>query len=110
MAYPQDRKLQQEAGLEIECSEAARGQLTRTVRGNLYIPPEVLQQPRGERNLIVGVGADGGDLVATNLLVGSFVELLRNASVVQAAGAMVLNGLVGNVAIPREPSAESVFW
>ena len=69
-----------------------------------------MQQPRDARNLIVGVGADGGDLVATNLLVGSFVELLRNASVVQAAGAMVLNGLVGNVAIPRQTSAESVFW
>ena len=110
-AYPNERKFQAAAALEIECSEAARGQLSaRNFRGNLFIPPEILSQPRGERNLIVGVPAQGGDLVATNLLAGSFIDLLRNASVVQAAGAMVLHGLVGNIAIPRQTAAESVFW
>ncbi|MCH9026081.1 MAG: phage major capsid protein [Proteobacteria bacterium] len=108
-AYPADRKLQAAAALEMECSETARGQLTtRTVRGNLFIPPEILSQPRGQRNLTVG--ADGGDLVATNLLSGSFIDLLRNASVVQAAGALVLHGLVGNVSIPRQTGDENVFW
>ncbi len=41
-------------------------------------------------------------LVATDHLADSFIEALRARTVVMAAGATTLNGLVGDVSIPRE--------
>ena len=52
----------------------------------------------------------GSSLVATNLLTGSFIELLRNKARVFQMGAQVLSGLVGNVDIPRQKAAGSTYW
>ncbi len=40
----------------------------------------------------------------------SFIEMLRNRSVVQRAGSTVMNGLVGNVAIPKQSGAATAYW
>lgn len=56
-------------------------------------------------------GASGGaNIVATNLLSGSFIELLRNKARVLAMGAQMLSGLVGNIDIPRQKAAGQVYW
>jgi HK97 family phage major capsid protein len=57
-----------------------------------------------------GSGTTGGTLVATNLLAGAFIELLRNKSRVMQLGATVLSGLVGNVDIPRQTGASTASW
>jgi hypothetical protein len=43
--------------------------------------------------------------VSTDLLSGSFIDILRKRMVLQRAGATVLDGLVGNIAIPRHTTA-----
>ena len=56
------------------------------------------------------VGSDDSALVGTDLLPGSFVDVLRNRSVVRDAGATLLDGLVGNVAVPKKTGGASVYW
>ena len=50
---------------------------------------------------ITGIGGAGKNTVATNLLVGSFIESLRDALVLTGAGMQTLSGLVGDIAIPK---------
>ena len=50
---------------------------------------------------ITGIGGAGKNTVATNLLVGSFIEALRDALVLTGAGMQTLSGLVGDIAIPK---------
>lgn len=52
----------------------------------------------------------GSNIVATNLLSGSFIELLRNKARVLSMGAQMLSGLVGNVDIPRQKAAGQTYW
>jgi HK97 family phage major capsid protein len=58
----------------------------------------------------VGATAQGGAMVATNLLADSFIEVLRNQTVTSTLGATYLPGLVGNVDIPRQISATGTYW
>jgi HK97 family phage major capsid protein/HK97 family phage prohead protease len=104
LANPADRSAREAAGFEIEASEAAAQKLGRQSRG-ITIPQDVLR-----RDLNVGTATAGGNLVATELDAGSFIELLRNASALDQAGATVLTGLTGNVAIPRQSGAGTAYW
>ena len=104
LANPADRSARDAAGFEIEASEAAAQKLGRQSRG-ITIPQDVLR-----RDLNVGTASAGGNLVATELDAGSFIELLRNASALNQAGATVLNGLTGNVAIPRQSGSGTAYW
>ena len=56
----------------------------------------------GTRALNTGTAAQGGNLVATDLLAADFITLLRNACLLSRMGARTLGGLVGNVDIPRQ--------
>lgn len=107
LVNPNDKKAQKAAGFEIEVSRAAAEKEGREVRG-ILIPVDILRHSR--RDLTVGTPTAGGNLVETDLLSGSFIELLRKKSVVQKAGAQVLNGLVGNIAIPRQSGAATAYW
>lgn len=106
-----------DAGLEFEASRAMAEQIGRDPRG-FFVPQDVLADPRYGRAfaqragspLNVTTAAEGGDLVATNLLAGSFIEMLYNATVVSAAGATILDGLVGNVDIPRQTAGADFAW
>ena len=104
LANPADRSAREAAGFEIEASEAAAQKLGRQSRG-ITIPQDVLR-----RDLNVGTASAGGNLVATELDAGSFIELLRNASALDQAGATVLTGLTGNVAIPRQSGSGTAYW
>jgi HK97 family phage major capsid protein len=63
-----------------------------------------------KRDLVVGTPTAGGNLVATDLLAGSFIEVLRNAMVLPGLGTQMLTGLVGNVAIPKQTGAATAYW
>ena len=91
-------------GLEAEVSEAAKQRYGRNVDG-LCVPTDVLK-----RDLNVGTAVDGGNTVATNLLAGSFIDLLRNASVIAQTGATYLIGLSGDVAFPRQIASATASW
>jgi HK97 family phage major capsid protein len=58
----------------------------------------------------VGSAATGGNLVATNLLAGSFIDALVNQLAVASAGITMLPGLVGNVAIPKKSTTTQTYW
>lgn len=108
LANPTDRKAQEAAAYEREVSDAAAKVSGKSARGFL-VPGDVLRAPLG-RDLTVGSPTGGGDLVSTNLLAGSFVDMLRNVMITQRAGATMLRGLSGNVAIPRQTGGATAYW
>lgn len=62
------------------------------------------------RDLTVGAPTGGGNLVATQLLGSSFLELLRNALVLDRLGVTMLMDLNGNIAIPSQTGAATTYW
>jgi HK97 family phage major capsid protein len=87
-------------------SEAGSKAAGKASRG-LFVPGEIL---RAKRDLLVGTNSAGGFTVATELMAGSFIEMLRNRAVVMRAGATMMSGLVGNVAIPKQSAAATAYW
>ena len=109
-AYPQDRGAQEAAGFEREASAAAAKVLGRDPQG-LFVPLDVVRvAPEQKRDLTVGSATAGGNLVATNLQAGSFIELLRNRMALAGMGATVLSGLSGDIAIPRQTGGATGYW
>ena len=56
------------------------------------------------------VGGSGANLVETQLLASSFIDMLRNQAQVMQLGATFLTGLVGNVDIPRRATGATTYW
>lgn len=95
------------AGLELEAHKAimGRGAINPRSENSFFVPMDV--QVRD----MTSAGVSGSNyLVGTDNLAGSFVELLRNESVVLALGATRLTGLQGNVTIPRQTAASTAYW
>lgn len=129
---PNDRDAQRAAAFEIECSVQARKLrpldeqgLHHSHRAAGYTVPldvlkgsiareakvaEAVRAMLEQRDLTVGTPTAGGNLVATNLLAGSFIDLLRNRMVLAQMGATVLAGLTGNIAIPSQTAGASTYW
>jgi len=93
------------AELEREASEATAKKVGRDPQG-FFVPQDWLES----RDLVKGTPASGGYLVATDLLAQSFIDLLRNRMMVQRAGATVLGGLVGDIAIPKQTGGATAYW
>ncbi len=105
MGNPDDQRAQKAAGFEYEVCRAAADKVThREVKG-LIVPHDVLK-----RDLVVGTATAGGNTVATNLLTGNMIELLRNKMVLPGLGMQMLTGLVGNIAIPRVTGGATAYW
>lgn len=83
--------------------ELSRG---REVRG-VMIPTSVLLERRAITTT-TPVDGPGGNLVATNL--GPMIDRLRPALLVQAMGATVVNGLVGNIEYPKLTEGPTAHW
>ena len=104
LANPGDAAAQRAAAFERECSEAAAAKLGKQARG--FMVPNEIQK----RDLNVTTATAGGNLVATDLLGGSFIDALRNAMVISGLGTRMLTGLVGNIAIPRLSGTGTAYW
>lgn len=104
LANPNDRGAQEAAAFEFEVSAAAIKQTGKTDRGGLSIPSDILT-----RAMSVGVAADGGATVAHDLLSGSFIDMLRNNSLMMGLSTH-LTGLTGFVDIPRQTSGATAYW
>ena len=104
------RATREAAAFEIEASNAA-AQKMRKDPGGLFIPPDVLMSSDFVRNTQnTGAAAAGGNLVATNLMAGSFIDMLRNRIALAGAGVRILSGLVGNVDIPKQTGGSTAYW
>ncbi len=104
IANPGDRNAQAAAAFERECSDAVASKQGRSAQG-FFVPSDVQK-----RDLTVGTATAGGNLVATNLLSASFIDLLRNKMAVMGLGAQFLTGLNGNIAIPRATGGATAYW
>lgn len=126
------------APFEIECSRAAQDKRgdsrDKSREAAITIPVDVLGRgimldqgaamsatrmlnqrdlSRGQaayRDLVVGTPTAGGNLVATELLGSSFIELLRNAMVLDRLGITWLRDLNGNLAIPSQTGGATAYW
>ena len=116
------------APFELECSRAAqnkRGDSRNKDReAALTIPVDVLSRAIGltpemarlasqrlmQRDLLVGTPTAGGNLVATELMGSSFIDLLRNAMILDKLGVTWLRDLNGNIAIPNQTGAATTYW
>jgi HK97 family phage major capsid protein len=104
-----------EAGFEKECSDKISEEMGREAQG-FFIPLDVQM---GKRVMNVGAATNpgglgpenvGSDLVGTDHLAGSFIEFLYTQSVLFGAGATTLQGLVGNVDIPKQAGTTAFTW
>lgn len=105
LADPSNRANAEAAKFEIECSRAAADAYGKSPKG-IIIPNDVLS--RAFSTTTPGSGP-GSNIVANELLAGSFIELLRKKAWVMKR-AMSLGGLVGNIDIPRQNSATQAYW
>lgn len=104
LSNPTDQAAQRAAAFERECSDAVAAKMGRASRG-LWLPHDVQK-----RDLTVGTASAGGNTVATNLLAGDFITMLRNAMALSGLGVRTLTGLVGQVAIPKQTGAATAYW
>ena len=103
LANPHDKRAQDAAKHEFEVSAEAQKRSGLEAQG-ILVPLDVLA-----RDLTVtGAGSTGANVVATDLLASQFIELLRNKSAIIDL-ATHLTGLRGNVAIPRQTGATTVY-
>lgn len=103
LADPQNRQKAEDAAFELEVSKDIANR-------SEHEPQGVLLPGVAMRDLSAGTATDGAELVATNLLASSFIDVLRNRTKVMALGARPLDGLVGDVAIPRKTSGSAGGW
>jgi len=104
LANPTDRRAQEAAAFEFECSRAAAEQYGRAAQG-ILLPAEVLRTWKRDLN-----SSDDSALFTDDFRGGDFIDVLRNSSSVMQAGARMLNGLSGDVKIPKKTAAAAAGW
>ena len=97
-----------DTGYEREVSQEMAKQAGQEPRG-IYVNMDLVAFQRQSRDFNQTTGT-GSNLIATNLLTGQFIEMLRNTTLVMKAGATTLPGLVGNVGISKQTGAGTAYW
>lgn len=92
------------AGLEFEAHQAIQKRTGQVVNENTFFVPFDVQR----RDLTVGTANAGGYLVETANQ--SFIEVMRNRSVLFNMGATRLSGLTGSVTVPKQTAAATAYW
>jgi HK97 family phage major capsid protein len=101
MVNPSDRRAQEAAAYEFEVSEAVAQRSGRAAQGVL-MPHSVLVRDMNS--------SDDSAIITDDYRGDQFIDALRNASSVMAAGATTLTGLTGDVKIPRKSAGASAGW
>lgn len=101
-------------GFEKELSDEVAKRTRRESEG-FFIPSDITGHRRSfnereQRALSAEIAAAGGYTVQTDVLGDSMIELLRNKTLVNQLGALLLTGLVGDVAIPRQNGGAVAYW
>lgn len=109
LANPNDAAAQRAAAFEIECSNMAQKQYGRSAKG-ILIPDDVLRafNAGGAPNTPTGAQT-GSNLVGTDFMAGSFIDLLRPRTTIMRL-ARTMGGLVGNVEIPKQTGGATAYW
>lgn len=122
LSDPTNRRAQEDARFEFEASEAARDASGK--EGERFIVPvdvlrrafvtnpeqaQVLMRALNSSASGSGAGNSGGNLIATDLMAASFIDILRNRSTIMSLG-RVMGGLVGNIDIPKQTAAAQGYW
>ncbi|NBT52520.1 MAG: phage major capsid protein, partial [Marivivens sp.] len=96
------------AGLVRELSQEVMRASGRTASSerSFFVPFSALTRA----TYVTSAAANGGNIVATDLLDQDFIEALRNASPVMGLGVRTMTGLVGDVAIPRRNGVSSTYY
>lgn len=108
LANPTDRAAQAAAGFEFEASAAAAERAGKEPEG-LLVPADVLRRAINTATSGSTPGDSGGFSIATDLMAQSFIDMLRNRTVLMRLGT-AMGGLVGNVSIPGQASGASGYW
>lgn len=100
--------------LEQRASDEIRDRVGREPEG-LFIPylqllPRELRHKALLEQRAIEKGGTGAGLVGVDLMPAGFIEVLRNRSIVTAAGATILDNLVGDVDLPRQTAAGTITW
>lgn len=93
-----------DAGYEFEVIQETRNRYPGNYEG-FAVPLGALQQ----RDIVAGTDSAGGYTIATDVLGGSFIESLRNRSMVMQMNPTVLTNLVGDVAIPSQATTATAY-
>ncbi len=95
------------AQLEREASDATAKRIGKNPQG-FFLPYDWLRSEYsgGEQRAITAV--TGASLIPTQKL--GFIDVLRSRMMVRAAGAVVLDGLIGNVDLPRRTAGATLSW
>lgn len=109
LANPTDKEAQNRAKNEFDmCAKAAEKYGAK--KEGLVIPVEALLVPRAETTTSTNVDTtNAGALIPTTLKTDSFIEMLRKKCVILQL-ARQLNGLVGNIDIPKQTAGTSGYW
>ena len=99
-------KHQREAGFEMEVSRAMEQRTGKAAQGLLLPQDAFVSRTRG---LSVGNDAAGGYLVGTQHMADQFIDVVRQDSIFLPL-VRVLNGLTGDVEIPKLTSGSTTYW
>jgi HK97 family phage major capsid protein len=109
LADPSDRATREAASFELDCSKAAEAKLGRAAKG-VVMPWDVMASTQQRAPQAAGTASSGGYLVDTQLLTGSFIDLVRNRSALLGLNVTTLTGLTGNVDIPKKTGNTTAYW
>ena len=96
------------AGFEAEVSKTVATATGRTSGGNRIYLPMNLSTRASVTGQAAGTNSLGGFSVETQIQ--PLIELLRNKVLVKSLGARVISGLTGNIAFPRQLTANTLNW
>lgn len=109
LANPTDRAAQEAAAFEFEASDAAAEAQGRDAQG-IMVPIDVLMRAPLNTGSGGATAADtGGNAIANPLLTQSFIQMLRNQTILLRL-ATPLMGLVGNPDIPTQEGGATGYW
>jgi len=112
------------AGFELELSQDVEKRLGTAARG-AYLPVDVLGEWQGKevynekraaymrgerRDLQADTFSGAGAMVGVDFRPNQMIPLLRNAMALTSLGATYLDGLIGDVAIPKQTGAATAGW
>lgn len=97
-----DYSAMKRAAFEMECSREIQERMDKEAKG-FYLPIDVMAAR-------VMNTTNTADLIATQHMGDMYIEALRPNSVVMNLGATSLDGLQGNLEIPRELSSPTFGW
>jgi len=108
LANPSDREMARQAAPYMEMGQEISDR--RQKASGIVRPTAGAVVGMQTRTLTVGSATAGGNLVGTDHRPDMFAEYLRNRSVVLQTKPTVLNGLRGDVGIPKQSAGSTAGW